>query len=263
MIMMIVSMEEMILHLRFEGGPYAVLTWGNGGWIDEFPNNIHMQWVGAHETGHIFQAFNKYSSTDASYTGNDCTNQYNGYRNENSEECSDGGFVSSIMRQDQNSEPPLTLNTNIDYWAQGMIGWNPTIPIVLNYTYDEIDKTIKVQFSEEIDLLYASNSIIVQGSKSGLMNCYYYGTDNNVIIIDPENDFQPQETVNVNLTSDLRAKSGINIDGNDDGTPQGPGYNFNVTTGGFIHSYSVSSIELSNTSPVVDEVVSFVPRLKM
>ncbi|MBI4549195.1 MAG: hypothetical protein HY707_14530, partial [Ignavibacteriae bacterium] len=102
------------------GGPFAVLTWGNGGWINSFGNN-HMQWVGAHEMGHIFRAADQYAGS------NRCSYSWNGYSNQNSEDCPSGPYVSSIMRQDAATYPPIsTSGTNIDYWAQGMFNWSPS-----------------------------------------------------------------------------------------------------------------------------------------
>ncbi|MFC2090403.1 GEVED domain-containing protein, partial [Bacteroidota bacterium] len=235
------------------GGPFAVLTWGNGNWLNNLGND-HMQWVGAHETGHIFNAYDQYYKLN--YYWNDCDLSNNEYKNENSQDCPNGGYVSSIMKQDSESYPPLTIDgTNIDYWVQGMVGWNPTIPFVEDYFYDETEKVIKIQFSEEIDLLSAYDGVIIQGSISGLINCNYYGQENHLLVVDPISDFVPQETVNLSISSELRAKSGINIDGDGDGSP-GPGYSCNVYIGGYNYDYSVKSISISNPKPIVNEDIT-------
>jgi hypothetical protein len=212
------------------GGPYFVVTWGNGGWINEFPDNNHMQWVGAHETGHIFQAFDQYPNplNNPNYPWNNCDLTYNGFFNENSAECPSGGYVSSIMKGDPASYPPLSVQgTNIDYWVQGMIGWEPSVPQIIGHHYDAQNKIIKIDLStDEADLSFANNSsIIVNGSQSGSMNCYFYLLGGYTLAIQPYFDFLPNETISVIINSGFRAKSGINFDGNGDGFP-GPDYSF-------------------------------------
>ena len=93
------------------GGPFMVMTYGNNGY-----GINNMDAVAAHEMGHIFLALDQYSSARVP-----CTARA-GYLNvetQNSLYGSCASNESSIMR---GQVWPYT-NNDIDYYAQGQIGW--------------------------------------------------------------------------------------------------------------------------------------------
>jgi hypothetical protein len=122
---------------------------------------------------------------------------------------------------------------------------------------------IALFFSETVDATTLNNSnIILQGSKSGIIPfSHEYDASLKRIIIDPDNDFQFGEEITLILTTGIKDLKENSLDGDRNGTP-GPNYTLKFTVVNFPHDYSVSDIELSNTSPVVDEVVSVCATIK-
>ena len=91
------------------GGPYLVMTYDNDGWgIDD------MNWVAAHETGHIFLAGDQYYQ--AGYGGCDSTTERYGYLGVVNSNCQNGNLTSvpSIMRINENA---------LESTARGQVGW--------------------------------------------------------------------------------------------------------------------------------------------
>ena len=105
------------------GGPFVVTTYDNDGWgINNFDH------ITAHETGHICRAYDEYASSGCS-----CAQSYNGYTNQNCENCNP--VVSCIMRQD-GATYPIGPSVNICYWTKGMVGWSPAaVDTVLDGRY--------------------------------------------------------------------------------------------------------------------------------
>ncbi len=93
------------------GGPFMVMTYGNGG---NGPDRMDV--VAAHEIGHIFYALDQYAAA-----GQPCASRsgYLDVENQNSQSGQCAINVSSIMRG--GSEP--YLNHAIDPYAAGQIGW--------------------------------------------------------------------------------------------------------------------------------------------
>jgi len=91
------------------GGPYLIMTYDNDGWgIDD------MNWVAAHETGHIFLAADQYYQ--AGYGGCDSTTERYGYL----------GVVNSNCQYNNPSSVPSIMRINedtIESTARGQVGW--------------------------------------------------------------------------------------------------------------------------------------------
>jgi len=92
------------------GGPYAIMTYDNGGWFI-----FNMNSVAAHETGHIFLAADEYCQPGY----NCCDFGYYGYLNIYNGNCEDGNpsSVPCMMRSNEDA---------ICQWTNGQIGWRDT-----------------------------------------------------------------------------------------------------------------------------------------
>lgn len=110
------------------GGPFMVMTSGNNGYGPE-----NMDAVAAHETGHIFQALDQYSSANQSCTA---VAGYLGVQNQNSQ-LGCALDQPSIMR---GQISPYT-NKNIDPYAAGQLGWQDANH---NSILDPVDVTADV-----------------------------------------------------------------------------------------------------------------------
>ena len=97
-------------------GPFMVMNYKNNGWgID----GMHL--VTAHETGHIFGAYDEYGSSGCS------TADTSGYLNVANASCNNGGITSDISIMGEGSEwrnPNVDVSTS----ARAAIGWrNPAV----------------------------------------------------------------------------------------------------------------------------------------
>jgi len=91
------------------GGPYLILTYDNDGW-----GIRNMNWVAAHETGHIFLAGDQYYQ--AGYGGCNSTTERYGYL----------GVVNSNCQYNNPTSVPSIMRTNedaLESTASGQVGW--------------------------------------------------------------------------------------------------------------------------------------------
>lgn len=106
------------------GGPFVIMTYDNDGWgIDD------MNWVAAHEFGHIFGAGDQYYQTG--YGGCTSTTQKYGYLGIANSNCQYGNpsSVPSLMRSNEDA---------LEASAQGQIGWRDSNANSIN---DVVDTT--------------------------------------------------------------------------------------------------------------------------
>jgi len=127
----------------------------------------------------------------------------------------------------------------------------------VNYS-SEINTDIHITFSEPInESTLITNNIIVQGSTSGIHNCTYnYNPTDNELTIDPQVDFEYNETVTVLLTEGITDLAGNELDGDNNGTP-GPSYSLIFTTQEqiYTHDYAITSMTNSNQNPNVGDII--------
>ena len=152
-----------------------------------------------------------------------------------------------------------------------IIGIEPANPDISSpYLTDKsftskINTEIELEFNEPVDIKSLINGIIFQGSKNGIYNLSQpiYKSDNNTktVLIAPTQDYYNNEVITVTLTQNITDLVGNNFDGDKNGTP-GPSYTFSFQTEGYEHDYSVESIDFSNATPMVNDIVGITTTIK-
>jgi hypothetical protein len=183
---------------------------------------------------------------------------------EYAKECTENLWLTAILGTFHPEMSPVSGDVKLGkYYEPKPDNVPPYVQNNEQYFPDNPSASMMLFFSETVDATTLNNSnIILQGSKSGVIPfTHNYDASLSQIIIDHSNEFQYGEEITLTLTTGIKDLKGNSLDGDRNGSP-GPNYTLKFTVINFPHDYSVSDIELSNTSPVVDEVVSVCATIK-
>lgn len=113
------QMADGAIGYAYLGGPYTQILYKANGWSTGQIDRVY-----GHETGHIFHAFDEYSSS----TPSNCTRSFNGQQNLNYHGSSCNGTTSCVMVDNSYSGSGATRHWNLCAHSPVHLGWGTLVP---------------------------------------------------------------------------------------------------------------------------------------